>query len=118
MVKNVVSLFSAVALISAAQITDTLARPAIFSEAVAWLESESHRFVYTLDLVDPTLADQTVIDLVTDFKKNSACEWVFGEKHRLPNYLASASLPLAGIRAMIEHRETDTSFGVLHDSSD
>lgn len=63
-------------------------------------------FVYTLDLVDPKLADQTVIDLVADFQKNGACEWVFGEKLKLPNYLASAALPLAGIRAMIERRKT------------
>jgi len=63
-------------------------------------------------MVDPTLADQTVIDLVTSFKENGACEWVFGEKHTLPNYLASASLPLAGIRAMIERRKTDIPFGV------
>jgi len=75
-------------------------------------------FVYTLDLVDPKLADQTVVDLVTDFKEHGACEWVFGEKHRLPNYLASASLPLAGIRAMTERRKTDTSFGVLGGSND
>jgi len=51
-------------------------------------------------------------------RENGACEWVFGEKYRLPNYLASASLPLAGIRAMIERRKTDTSFGILGDSND
>ncbi len=90
---------------------DTYQNGAYWATPTGW-------FVYTLDLVDPTLADQTVIDLVTDFKKNGACEWVFGEKHRLPNYLASASLPLAGIRAMIERRKTDTSFGVLGDSND
>ena len=61
-------------------------------------------FVYTLDLADPALADQTVIDMVADFQKNGACEWIFGEHHRLPNYLASAALPLAGIRAMLERR--------------
>ncbi len=78
---------------------DTYQNGAYWATPTGW-------FVYTLDLVDPTLADQTVIDLVTDFKKNGACEWVFGEKHRLPNYLASASLPLAGIRAMIERRKS------------
>lgn len=90
---------------------DTYQNGAYWATPTGW-------FVYTLDLVDPKLADQTVIDLVTDFKKNGACEWVFGEKHRLPNYLASASLPLAGIRAMIERRKTDTSFGVPGDSND
>ncbi|MHC4540432.1 MAG: glucosidase family protein [Planctomycetota bacterium] len=90
---------------------DTYQNGAYWATSTGW-------FVYTLDLVDPTLADQTVIDLVTDFKKNGACECVFGEKHRLPNYLASSSLPLAGIRAMIERRKTDTSFGVRGDSND
>jgi hypothetical protein len=63
-------------------------------------------FVYTLDLVDPVLADRTVMDLVKDFQSGGACEWVFKDVRRLPNYLASASLPLAGIRAMIERRNS------------
>jgi len=84
---------------------DTYQNGAYWATPVGW-------FVYTLDLVDPKLADQTVIDMVNDFKENGACEWVFGDKHRLPDYLASASLPLAGIRAMIERRKTDTSMGV------
>ena len=84
---------------------DTYQNGAYWATPTGW-------FVYTLDMVDPTLADQTVIDLVTSFKENGACEWVFGEKHTLPNYLASASLPLAGIRAMIERRKTDIPFGV------
>jgi hypothetical protein len=90
---------------------DTYQNGAYWATPTGW-------FVYTLDLVDPKLADKTVIDLVTDFRENGACEWVFGEKHRLPNYLASASLPLAGIRAMIERRKTGTSFGVRADSND
>lgn len=61
-------------------------------------------FVYTLDLADPALADRTVTDMVQDFQAGGACEWVFETERRLPNYLASASLPLAGIRAMIERR--------------
>ena len=69
-------------------------------------------FVYTLDLVDSGLADRTVIDMVSDFKKGGACEWILGEKRKLPNYLASTSLPLAGIRAMIERRKNDTSTSV------
>jgi len=63
-------------------------------------------FVYTLDLVDPALADRTVVDLVKDFQSGGACEWVFRDVRRLPNYLASASLPLAGIRAIIERRNS------------
>jgi len=67
-------------------------------------------FVYTLDLVDPELADQTVLDMVTDFAKGGACEWIFGPQyHHIQNYLASPSLPLAGIRAMLERRAADDS---------
>jgi len=76
---------------------DTYQNGAYWATPTGW-------FVYTLDLVDPGLADRTVIDMVGDFKKGGACEWILGEKRRLPNYLASASLPLAGIRAMIERR--------------
>ena len=62
-------------------------------------------FVYTLNLADPTLADKTVIDMVASFQKTGACEWIFGEKRVLPNYLASAALPLASLRAMLEYRD-------------
>ena len=62
-------------------------------------------FVYTLDLVDSHLADQTVIDMVNDFRNAGACEWIFGSRRQRPHYLASASLPLAGIRAMIQRRK-------------
>lgn len=62
-------------------------------------------FVYALDRVDPALADWTVIDLVADFQAGGACEWILGDKRQLPGYLASASLPLAGIRAMMDHRQ-------------
>ena len=76
---------------------DTYQNGAYWATPTGW-------FVYTLDLVDPGLADRTVIDMVSDFKKGGVCEWILGEKRRLPNYLASASLPLVGIRAMIECR--------------
>ena len=81
---------------------DTYQNGAYWATPTGW-------FVYTLDLVDHRLADQTIIDLVSDFNDKGACEWVFGEKPRLPNYLASASLPLAGIRAMLERRKTDAA---------
>lgn len=76
---------------------DTYQNGAFWATPTGW-------FVYTLDLADPDLADRTVIDLVRDFRDSGACEWVFGAKRQLPNYLASAALPLAGIRAMIEQR--------------
>jgi hypothetical protein len=79
---------------------DTYQNGAYWATPTGW-------FVYTLDLVDPELADQTVIDLVSAFKNNGVCEWVFGEKHKLPGYLASATLPLAGIQAMVDRRKPD-----------
>ena len=76
---------------------DTYQNGAFWATPTGW-------FIYTLDLVDPGLANQTVIDMVDDFKKNGANEWIFGTTYKLPNYLASAALPLAGIRAMVERR--------------
>jgi len=71
-------------------------------------------FVYTLDLVDPALADRAIMDLVKDFQSGGACEWVFQDVRQLPNYLASVSLPLAGIRAMIERRQSLRNSGETH----
>ena len=62
-------------------------------------------FVYTLDLAEPELADRTVRDLVEDLRRRDVPEWVFGDHAQLPNYNASASLPLAGIRRMLERRQ-------------
>ena len=62
-------------------------------------------FVYTLDLADSQFADKAVLDVVADFQKGGAFEWIFGPQYlHLQNYLASVSLPLAGIRAMLERR--------------
>lgn len=62
-------------------------------------------FVYALDLVDSDLANQTVADMADHFREFGACEWIFDSQIKLPDYLASASLPLAGIRAMMERRK-------------
>lgn len=62
-------------------------------------------FVYTLDLVDSSLADQTVLDMVNDFQQRGCIEWCFGDKVQFPNYLASGTNPLAGIRKMVKRRE-------------
>lgn len=77
---------------------DTYQNGAYWATPTGW-------FVYALDLVDPALADKTVVDMVRHFKQYGACEWIIGDKQKLPNYLASASLPLAGIRAMLDRRE-------------
>ncbi|MEN6425619.1 MAG: hypothetical protein ABFE13_09670 [Phycisphaerales bacterium] len=82
---------------------DTYQNGAFWATPTGW-------FVYTLDLVDPTLADRTILDLVKDFQSGGACEWILKDKRQLPNYLASAALPLAGIRAMIERRQAPHTF--------
>ncbi|MFH1009108.1 MAG: hypothetical protein V1800_16665 [Candidatus Latescibacterota bacterium] len=66
-------------------------------------------FVYTLDLVDSRLADQTILDMVADFKNHGACEWIIGQRRALQHYLVSAALPLDGIRAMLGRRNKGTS---------
>lgn len=67
-------------------------------------------FVYTLDLADPALADQTVIELVRHCQQYGTCEWINHEGRRvLPGYLASAALPLDGIRAMLSRRAQSTA---------
>ncbi len=62
-------------------------------------------FVYTLDLVDPKLADQTVIDMTRDFQKRGVNEWVLDDHVAVPTYLASVALPLADIRRMLARRQ-------------
>jgi hypothetical protein len=83
---------------------DTYQNGAYWATPTGW-------FVYTLDLVDPALADRTVADMVCHFQQHGACEWIFGETRHLPHYLASASLPLAGIRNMLERRQAGGSSG-------
>ncbi|UCD50543.1 MAG: hypothetical protein JSW27_23830 [Phycisphaerales bacterium] len=76
---------------------DTYQNGAYWATPTGW-------FVYTLDLVNSNLADQTVIDMVRHFQAHGACEWIFDTRRQLPHYLASAALPLAGIRAMLDRR--------------
>lgn len=55
-------------------------------------------FVHALALADAARARQTVVALVHDFARRGICEWVLNETARLPGYVASATLPLQGIR--------------------
>lgn len=76
-------------------------------------------FVYSLDLIDSPLADQTVLDLVRDLRRSGCAEWVLGEKIGVPNYVASAALPIAGIEQMLLRRakrqeRSQTSPASLH----
>jgi len=68
-------------------------------------------FVYTLDLADPSLADRTVLDMVRDFHRRGIMEWVLGEKKGVPDYVASAALPMAGIEKMLERRRAAQGAG-------
>jgi hypothetical protein len=61
-------------------------------------------FAYTLDLVDPALADRTVLDMVEDLQRTKVAEWFFGDHVGVLNYTANATLPIAGIRKMLERR--------------
>jgi hypothetical protein len=63
-------------------------------------------YVYALDRVDPKLADQTMVELVRDFQARGVTEWVRGERTAVKNYVASATLPLAGVRRMLQQRGT------------
>jgi hypothetical protein len=64
-------------------------------------------YAYTLNRIDPALADRTLVDLVSDYAKRGVGEWVFGDQVRLPGgYLSSATLPLQGIRRLVAERAT------------
>jgi hypothetical protein len=63
-------------------------------------------FVYTLDLAAPTLADQTVVDLVRDFIcTGDENECVNDGYANVSHYVASVTLPLDGIRALQHRRD-------------
>lgn len=76
---------------------DTYQNGGYWATATGW-------FITTLDLVDPRLADQTAFDLVADFRERGVSEWVLGPRMAVMNYLASATMPLAGIRALCARR--------------
>lgn len=80
---------------------DTYQNGGYWATPVGW-------FVYTLDLVDPKLADQTLLDLVEDFQRRGVTEWVRGDHLAVRDYIASATMPLAGARAMLKRRAGQT----------
>ena len=45
-----------------------------------------------------------MIDLVNDFRERGVSEWVLGDHLAVMNYLASATMPLAGVRRMMDRR--------------
>jgi hypothetical protein len=76
---------------------DTYQNGGCWATPVGW-------FIYTLDLVDRKLADRTIVDLVGDFQTRGVTEWVRGDHQAVRNYIASATMPLAGARAMLKRR--------------
>jgi hypothetical protein len=68
-------------------------------------------FVYTLDLVDPSLADRTVRAMAEDFHHRGVMEWILGEKKGVPDYVASVALPIAGIEKMLARRKAGHAAG-------
>jgi hypothetical protein len=72
---------------------DTYQNGAYWATPTGW-------FVHALAPIDPKLARQTVVDLVQDFRERGVCEWVIGDRTQLPNYVASGTLPLQGIREL------------------
>ncbi len=71
-------------------------------------------FVYTLDLADPALADQTIVDLVRGFiAARDENECVNDAYANVSHYVASVTLPLAGVRALQQRREAQSHMGLL-----
>lgn len=69
-------------------------------------------FVYALDWADPELADKTIVDLVRYFiATRDENECVNDGYANVSHYVDSATLPLAGIRAMLQRREEQSRRG-------
>ncbi len=52
----------------------------------------------TIHRIDPELAKRTFLELIEDFHTHGINEWILGEKSAVPDYVASACQPLAGLR--------------------
>ncbi len=76
---------------------DTYQNGGYWATPTGWL-------INTLELVDPALAERTLVELVQDFQEHGVNEWFFGEAVHTHNYLASVTLPLAGARRLMERR--------------
>lgn len=64
-------------------------------------------FVYCLDRVNPALADKTIIDMVQYMQLNGIYEWYNNAVLGVQNYTASLTLPIEGIKAMINRRNNN-----------
>lgn len=62
-------------------------------------------FIYVLDKKSPVMADKTVVDMVNDFiKTGDVNECVNDGYANVPEYIDSATLPLNGIRRVMDRR--------------
>ncbi len=59
-------------------------------------------FATTLALVDEAKARETLVKMVTCFVRHGIFEWINGDIMKIPGYVASATLPLQGFRALRE----------------
>ncbi len=66
---------------------------AYWGEPTGWV-------VDALSIVDADLAQQTVVDMVHDYQQRGVLEWINGNSIGVPDYVASASLPLATLRTL------------------
>jgi hypothetical protein len=77
---------------------DTYQNGAYWATPIGW-------FVYALDTQSPELADKTVVDMVNDFIKTGDVNECINDGYaNVPEYINSASLPLNGIRRMLDER--------------
>lgn len=76
---------------------DTYQNGGYWATATGW-------FACTLDLADPALAERTIADMVEDFRRRGMSEWVRGPRMAVMNYLASVTMPLAGVKRMMARR--------------
>jgi hypothetical protein len=83
----------------------TFTKPGTYQNGAYWATPVGW-FVETLDLADHKLADQTVIDLVDDFiATRDENECINDGYSNVSHYIASTTLPLAGIDAMLAARK-------------
>jgi hypothetical protein len=69
-----------------------------WSGAAGWL-------AYTVDILDPGLADRVIIDLATAFVSDGVYKGINGDGvGRFRNYLPAAALPVPGIQKMLDRR--------------
>lgn len=76
---------------------DTYQNGAYWAYSVGW-------FTYTLDLIDSSLADRTIRNMVKKIIRIGPYEWFYQTTYGVQSYLVSTSLPLESIKATIRRR--------------